>query len=270
MTAPPPVPVPRKPAAASGEALAALSVVLPVRDEAGSVGGVIDELFEVLGRRFALDVVAVDDGSGDGSGALLARRATAGAGLTVVRHAQAAGQSAALRSGARTARSEWLVLMDGDGQYDPGDIPRLLAALDAAAQPVPALVYGIRVERRDARSKRFASRAANRLRRWLLRDGCPDSGCGLKLIDREVFLGLPFFGGLHRFLPALVQGQGYRTVGIPVGHRPRRAGRSKYGNAGRALVGAVDLFGAMWLVRRTPRPEATVIQPAERGRADPR
>ena len=268
MTPSPPVPVPRKPAAPAGEAPAALSVVLPVRDEAGSVGGVIDELFKVLGHRFALDVVAVDDGSGDGSGALLAGRA--GPGVTVVRHARPAGQSAALRSGARAARAEWLVLMDGDGQYDPADIPRLLAALDAAAAPAPALVYGIRVERRDDRSRRLASRAANRLRRWLLRDGCPDSGCGLKLIDREVFLGLPFFGGLHRFLPALVQGQGYRTVGIPVGHRPRRAGRSKYGNAGRALVGAVDLLGAMWLIRRTPRPEAAVVQPAERGRADPR
>ncbi len=253
---------------------AQLSVVLPVRDEVDVIGGVLDELLSAQGRNDGFDILAVDDGSEDGSADLLDRRAREEPALRVVRHARPAGQSAALRTGARAARGDWLILMDGDGQYDPRDIPRLTAVLDAEA-PLPALVYGIRTRRGDPLSKRIASRAANRVRRFLLRDGCPDTGCGLKLINREVFLDLPYFAGLHRFIPALVQCRGYRALGLPVRHRPRTTGVSKYGNLERALVGIVDLLGVVWLTRRTPRPEvrpaaAETLLVEERARVGPR
>lgn len=236
-----------------------ISVVIPVLNEAGNIGAVLDELDDVLRGRVEFDVVVVDDGSSDDTGEVVAQRAGRIPGLALVRHSRRAGQSAGLRSGARIARSEWLITMDGDGQYDPNDIHGLIAAVESASEPLPALIFGIRSSRRDSWAKRLASRFANGLRRWMLRDGCPDTGCGLKLINRDVFLSLPFFAGLHRFLPALVQGYGYRVVGVAVSHRPRRAGTSKYTNVGRALVGIFDLFGAMWLIRRTPRPAARSV-----------
>ena len=256
-----PMPILRKPGpqAAVPDSVARISVVIPVLDEAGNIAAVLDELDGALRGRVDFDVVVVDDGSSDGTGdvvALCARRMPV---LALVRHDRRAGQSAGLRSGARIAGADWLITMDGDGQYDPADIHALIAALESAPQPQPALVYGIRSSRRDTTARRFASRFANGLRDWMLRDGCPDTGCGLKLINREVFLGLPFFAGLHRFLPALVQGCGYGVLGVAVHHRPRPAGASKYTNAGRALVGLFDLFGVMWLIRRTPRPAARSV-----------
>jgi dolichol-phosphate mannosyltransferase len=197
----------------------------------------------------AHEIIYVDDGSDDGSIDVL----RADGGLTVLRHRQSCGQSAAIVTGVRAARGVWIATLDGDGQNDPADIPALLAR--AQAEPGIALVAGHRTRRRDTAVKRFSSRAANALRAFLLGDATPDTGCGLKVFKREVFLQLPIFDHMHRFLPALFIRAGGRVVSVPVNHRPRTRGVSKYGTLDRALVGVVDLAGVAWLQRRGRRPE---------------
>jgi dolichol-phosphate mannosyltransferase len=173
--------------------------------------------------------------------------------LRVLRHRRSAGQSAALVSAIRAARGTWIATLDGDGQNDPADIPALLARAEAADSP--ALVAGWRARRRDTALKRLSSRLANAVRGALLGDRTPDTGCGLKVFRRETFLRLPPFDHMHRFLPALVRRDGGTVVNQRVNHRPRAAGRSKYGVMNRLFVGIVDLFGVMWLQRRPIRPE---------------
>jgi dolichol-phosphate mannosyltransferase len=169
----------------------------------------------------------------------------------VLRHPSRAGQSAAIRSGVRAARAAWIVTLDGDGQNDPADIPALLAAAGAEAAD---LVGGVRVRRQDSLSKRLASRFANGLRQALLADGAVDTGCGIKVFRRDAYLGLPFFGAQHRFVPALMRLSGHTVAFRPVGHRPRGRGVSKYVNWRRAAVGIFDLLGVLWLKARTPLP----------------
>lgn len=166
-----------------------------------------------------------------------------------MRHLRNAGQSAALRTGVKAARGAWIATLDGDGQNVPADIPKLLDSRDAS-DPEVKLFAGWRVQRHDPWHKRVASRVANALRGRLLRDATPDTGCGIKLFERACFLDLPWFDHMHRFLPALVQRAGWKTISVPVAHRPRQSGQSKYTNFHRALVGAVDLFGVAWLIRR--------------------
>jgi dolichol-phosphate mannosyltransferase len=229
-----------------------LSVVVPVKNEAENIAPLVAEIRAALDGVTAYEIVYVDDGSTDGTAAELAR---AGAGLPrlrVLRHGSSCGQSAAIRTGVKAARGEWIATIDGDGQNDPADIPRLLAMAREAG--IATLIAGWRQKRKDTGWKRFSSRVANGVRSRLLRDATPDTGCGLKVFRREMFLDLPYFDHMHRFLPALVQRAGGRTVSVPVNHRPRARGVSNYGTLDRLLVGIVDLFGVMWLVRRSSRP----------------
>ena len=170
--------------------------------------------------------------------------------MRVLGHLAQSGQSTAIRNGVKSARAKWIVTLDGDGQNDPADIPRLIAARDAADRDT-RLFAGWRVNRRDSASKRWASRWANAIRSRLLHDATPDTGCGIKLFEREAFLDLPYFDHMHRYLPALMQRAGWKTSSIPVNHRSRRTGVSKYDNFHRALVGLRDLRGMAWLISRS-------------------
>ena len=234
-----------------------LSVVIPAHNEAGNVGPLLREIAAALRAAGApaYEVVIVDDGSSDATSDRAREAAREVSELVVVRHPAPAGQSFATLSGVRAARGRWVATLDGDGQNDPADIPKLIAARDAArgGGPGPLLLAGWRKARRDSWVKRASSRVANGVRGRLLGDSTPDTGCGLKLFEREAFLALPHFDHMHRFLPALFIRSGGRVVSVEVGHRPRERGRSHYGLFDRLGVGIVDLFGVMWLMRRGPR-----------------
>jgi dolichol-phosphate mannosyltransferase len=202
-------------------------------------------------------LIYVDDGSTDSTAERLNALRGADRPIRVLRHDRRCGKTAALITGVAAARAPWIVTMDGDGQDDANDVPRLLEAAWAGGEPFP-LVAGIRTERRDSWSRRFATRFANGLRQALLHDNCPDTACGLKAFRREAFLRLPAFEGMHRFLPALFQTYGYPLVCRPVTNRPRLSGQSKYTNFGRAVVGLSDMLGVIWLQRRTRLPRSVV------------
>ncbi len=230
-----------------------LAVVVPVYDEEDNIVPLLREIAQALRGRVAFELVVVDDASRDATVERLCGEMAGFPELRVVRHLSQAGQSTAIHNGVRAARAEWIVTLDGDGQNDPADIPMLLAARDAG-QATVKLYAGWRVERRDGASKRWASRFANAIRAHLLHDATPDTGCGIKLFERQAFLELPYFDHMHRYLPALMQRAGWSTVSVPVNHRERGSGRSKYGNLGRALVGISDLRGVAWLIRRSRLP----------------
>jgi dolichol-phosphate mannosyltransferase len=227
----------------------ALSVVIPAHNEADNIGALVDEVCQALRGVCRFEIVCVDDASRDATVAVLQAALPRVAELRVVCHARQGGQSAALVTGVKAARAPWIATLDGDGQNDPADLPRLLQARDAAG-PEVRLFAGWRVVRRDSWAKRVGSRIANAVRQWLLRDATPDTGCGIKLFERAAFLDLPAFNHMHRYLPALFQGLGHRTLSVPVGHRPRGAGQSKYTNFGRLKVAFADLAGVAWLLRR--------------------
>lgn len=250
-------PVPEGTASAAGDArtdaVPDVSVVIPAHDEAGNLPGLIGEIIAALGHR-PHEIIVVDDGSRDETPAVLKTLAASTVALRVVRHARAAGQSAAVRSGVLRARAPVIVTLDGDGQNDPAYIPAMLDRL-AAGGPRLGIVAGQREKRKDGTMKTVASRLANGLRGAILKDGTRDSGCGLKAVRREVFLRLPFFDGWHRFLPALVLREGYGVDHLTVVDRPRGFGRSKYGILDRGARGVLDLFGVWWLRRRMRRVE---------------
>lgn len=229
-----------------------LSVLIPVLDEQDNILPLLDEIYAALAAAPDFEVVVVDDGSTDETAARVTRALAEYPTLRLIRHAGRAGKSAALMTGARVAAGEWLLFIDGDRQNDPADIPGMLDRCEI--DPDIVLVNGIRTRRQDTLSKRLASRIANAVRGALLRDDCSDTGCGLKLIRRELFLDLPAIDCLHRFIPALVRGRGLAHANQPVKDRPRATGVSKYTNWQRALVGLSDLFGVMWLIRRQKRP----------------
>jgi dolichol-phosphate mannosyltransferase len=234
-----------------------LSILIPAHNEADNILPLLAEIDAALARPglsgfLPAEIIVVDDGSTDATAAELKGARLHHHNLRVLRHDERSGQSAALQSGVRAARGEWIATLDGDGQNDPADLERLAAAL--AADPGLALASGLREKRRDSFSRRFASRFANKLRQSILQDGCTDSACGLKIFRRDAFLALPGFDGMHRFMPALFLSQGHRAVYLPISHRPRQRGVSKVTNAGRAAVGITDLFGVWWLKRRARRP----------------
>jgi len=229
-----------------------VAVVIPVKDEAGNIGPLIDEIGREL-TGYAFEVVCVDDGSSDGTAEELAAVKRRSPWLTVVRHRSACGQSTATLTGVRAARAEWIVTIDGDGQNPPGEIRKLIAARDAAGGAV-AMVAGQRERRHDSWFRRLSSRVANGVRQRLLKDGIRDTGCSLKLFRRRTFLDLPYFDHMHRFLPALVQRQGGTVITTPVAHRARVHGESKYGFHNRLWPGIVDLAGVLWLQRRARIP----------------
>ena len=235
-----------------------LSIVVPVRNEADNIQPLLAEIHAALRDKGEFEVLYVDDGSTDATPARLRAALTDFPRLRVLAHARSCGQSAALMTGARAARADWITTLDGDGQNDPADIPKLLAARDSAQNVV--LVSGYRKKRHDSFLKKISSRIANGVRSSLLGDATPDTGCGLKLIARSTYLELPFFDHMHRFLPALVQRAGGATLIVEVNHRPRTRGRSNYGVLDRLWVGIVDLFGVMWLKRRAARPEVSEVK----------
>ncbi|NIE75111.1 glycosyltransferase family 2 protein [Pantoea sp. Tr-811] len=230
-----------------------LSVLIPAKNEVENLPALLMEIRTALADE-AYEVLVVDDGSSDHTLQVLRQLKQHGfSQLRILRHDRSLGQSTSLWHAAEAARGRWLATLDGDGQNDPADIPGMLA-LVRGGQDLGGgiqLVAGHRVNRRDTASKRWASRLANGLRRRLLKDNTPDTGCGLKLIERAAFLRLPYFDHMHRFIPALILRHNGRMLVHPVNHRPRHAGVSKYGNLDRALVGILDLVGVWWLIRRT-------------------
>ncbi len=239
-----------------------ISLVIPAFNEEGNIGRLVTECFDTIPDDILGELIVVDDCSTDNSGAEIAELQTQHPNLRYLRHEENAGQSASLRTGILAAGFDIIAQLDGDGQNDPADIPNLYQRLDMpqtgmsennGANPV-ALVGGVRTKRKDTGSKRIASRAANKIRDWVLRDGCPDTGCGTKIYWRDAFLMLPFFTSIHRYLPALFQSYGYRCEYVPVNDRPRLVGVSKYNNLNRALVGLYDLVGVSWLRKRTVAP----------------
>ncbi len=228
-----------------------LSVVVPVRNEQDNIAPLIKEIHAALDGVVDYEIVYVNDGSTDATAQRLAEIHATCPRLRVLRHATSCGQSTAVRSGIKAARGDWIATLDGDGQNDPADIPKLISALEQGVE----LVGGNRRHaRRDTWIKRISSVIANGVRSRLLGDATPDTGCGLKLFSREVFLDLPYFDHMHRFLPALVIRHGGRVVSVPANHRPRERGVSNYGTLDRLMVGIVDLFGVMWLQRRAKCP----------------
>jgi dolichol-phosphate mannosyltransferase len=229
-----------------------VSVLIPAKNEASNLKALIEEVRTALADE-AYEIIVVDDGSTDATLHELRQIKNNGLStLRILRHERSLGQSTSLYHAALAAKGQWLATLDGDGQNDPADIPGMLA-LVRGEQGLAGiqLVAGHRVNRRDNASKRWASRFANGLRSRMLKDQTPDTGCGLKLIERAAFLRLPYFDHMHRFIPALIQRHNGRMITHPVNHRHRTSGVSKYGNLDRALVGILDLIGVWWLIRRT-------------------
>lgn len=231
-----------------------ISVVVPVHNEQGAAGPLAREIAEAFAGR-SYEMIFVDDASKDGTLAELRRLMGELPALRVLSHGSNAGQSRAVRTGVLAARAPIVVTLDGDGQNPPADAPKLVDLL--AASPVNvALVGGVRAKRRDTGAKRWASRWANRIRRGLLADDAADTGCGLKAFRRDVFLRLPYFDHVHRYLPALTIREGYQNLYLDVDHRHRETGQSKYTNWGRLMASVSDLMGVMWLKSRSRRPGA--------------
>lgn len=227
-----------------------VSVVIPVRNEAENVVPLAIELATALAG-VPHELIFVDDGSTDDTARVL--RGLGDGAIRVFRHNRSCGQSAAIVTGAGAARGHWLATIDGDGQNDPADLPALLRrAMDGGER---CLAAGHRTRRRDGWVKRKTSKVANTVRARLLGDATPDTGCGLKVLPRALFMALPQFDHMHRFLPALVLRAGGRVVSVPVNHRPRLRGVSNYGTLDRLAVGVVDLAGVWWLQRRWRIPE---------------
>jgi dolichol-phosphate mannosyltransferase len=226
------------------------SVVVPVCNEAENVEPLAREIDAALNSR-AYEMIFVNDGSTDETAAILKKLKSSLPALRVLSHSFRSGQSAAVASGVRAARAPWVATLDGDGQNDPADIPKLIEARDGPEGRGVQLIMGNRkASRKDTAFRKLQSSVANGVRSSLLGDGTPDAGCGIKLFSREVFMDLPRFDHMHRFLPALFQRHGARVVSVPVSHRPRTRGTSKYGMLNRLWVGIVDIGGVMWLRRR--------------------
>ncbi len=232
-----------------------LTIVIPVFNEAGSIGPLLDEIAAVLEGQTDYEIIVVDDGSSDATADRLDACRQQQSRLRLLQHPQRRGQSAAIASGVNAAQAPWIATLDGDGQNDPADIPALYATATAADAPANLwLIAGWRRSRQDSRLKRISSRIANGVRSRLLRDNTPDTGCGLKVFTRDVFLALPQFDHMHRFLPALVLRAGGQVRSVEVRHRPRGLGVSKYGVHNRLWAGMADLLGVRWLQRRGLRP----------------
>ncbi|MGH8049470.1 MAG: glycosyltransferase family 2 protein [Arenimonas sp.] len=226
------------------------SVVVPVFNERDNVTPLVNEIVAALRGKHSFEIVYVDDQSKDDSFQVLKDLMASVPELRVVQHIRQSGQSTAVRNGVKAARGQWIATLDGDGQNDPADIPKLIEARNKAA-PEIKLFAGWRVNRKDTGSKRWASKIANSIRASFLKDETPDTGCGIKLFERAVFMDLPYFDHMHRYLPALVKRAGFQSVSVPVNHRERGSGVSKYNNIGRAWVGLKDLRGVAWLIKRS-------------------
>jgi dolichol-phosphate mannosyltransferase len=231
-----------------------LSVLVPVHNEAQNIAGLIGEIRAALDPLLDYEIVYVDDGSTDDTYGELLKAARECRNLRIVRHRNNCGQSTALSTAVKAARAARVVTLDGDGQNDPADIPKLWARSSEAGNGENLIICGYRRRRQDTLLKKFSSRIANNFRQFVLKDATPDTGCGIKLFRRAAFLELPYFDHMHRFLPALFLRQGGKAISVEVNHRPRTKGQSHYGMANRLWIGLVDTFGVAWLQRRIKHP----------------
>jgi dolichol-phosphate mannosyltransferase len=237
-----------------------ISVVIPVLNEQDNVARLLAEISQAAAYSPITDIVFVDDGSTDKTPAILSSLRVIESRLRVIRHKVRSGQSAALHTGIRLAKSQIIVTLDGDCQNDPADIRHLFSLFEEkGGKNYPLMIAGERAKRHDNIIRRFSSCLANKFRSWLLRDKTKDTGCSLKMFRREDYLSLPYFNHMHRFLPALMQREGVQVFHIDVSHRPRTSGVSKYGTLDRLLVGISDIYGVYWLMRRA-RPKTDITE----------
>lgn len=237
-----------------------ISIVIPAKNEAGNILPLLDGIDAACAGRAEYEVIVVDDGSTDGMGDLVRDRMATHPNLRLLRHDVSGGQSAGVHSGVLAAKGGIVCTLDGDGQNPPEELPKLFEPLLTPGSDAIGIVAGQRVGRQDTASKKLASRFANGLRSWALKDGTRDTGCGLKGFRRDAFLRLPFFNHMHRYLPALFARDGWQVAHVDVSHRPRGEGRSNYNNLQRGLVGAIDLLGVMWLLRRRKKSRAEEVR----------
>lgn len=237
-----------------------ISVVIPFYNEAGNVIPLIEAIIHSLKDKTQFNIILIDDASRDSTYAEITTCIQNYPEVTGVRHLRQRGQSAALWTGITMAPHEWILTLDGDGQNNPADALMLLNTLKNTPNTHDIVIFGNRPDRKDSWFTKFNSRAANRIRQFILKDNCPDTGCGLKLFPRKGFLSLHHFNHFHRYLPTLFQMQGYHTINVPVTHRPRTRGKSKYGFWNRFLPGVWDLVGVLWLKNRPLRAEIAVIE----------
>lgn len=249
----------------SDTAAPTLAVVVPVHNETENLAPLIDEIRAALDGGAPYEIIYVDDGSTDATLSMLKDLAAKVAELRVLRHVACCGQSAAIWTGVQAARAPLIATLDGDGQNDPADIPALVTKYNEEGGGERLMIAGLRAKRRDTYIRRLSSRIANGIRSGLLQDETPDTGCGLKVFPRQAFLDFPRFDHMHRFMPALMIRLGGRVLSVPVNHRPRERGTSKYGVWNRVWVGIVDLFGVMWLQRRGSKPEVVEETPGHGG-----
>jgi len=240
-----------------------LTIVIPVFNEVESIGPLLDEISTQFDAATAYEIIVVDDGSIDGTPAVLQAAGQSYPQLRILRHRECYGQSAAIASGVRAAKKHWIATLDGDGQNDPADILKLFRVMDETHDDV-CLVAGYRKRRRDGWLRRATSRIANAVRSAILDDSTPDSACGLKIFARTAFLSLPQFDHMHRFLPALVQRQGGKVLSVEINHRERLRGQSKYGIHNRLWIGIIDMLGVHWLQRRCKQPVVSEISTSSR------
>ena len=228
-----------------------------MRNEAENVAPLIREIYAELSKKTDFEIVCIDDGSDDTTEFELRQIKITYPSLRVIQHHNCCGQSTAISTGIKAARGAWIVTLDGDGQNPPSEIPKLFHALkyNLKSNPtsVPLMIAGQREARKDSWFRRLCSIVANSLREIVLQDGIRDTGCSLKLFQREVFLNLPYFDHMHRFMAPLARREGATVLAMPVSHAPRQTGQSKYSNLQRMLVGISDIFGVMWLIRRSPK-----------------
>lgn len=230
-----------------------ISVIVPVMNEAGNIKPLITAIDEAFANR-SIEIIYVNDASTDSTLDELVAEKASRKHLRIINHGKRSGQSAALRTGIFAARAETIATLDGDGQNPPADLVNLENAWQSAKQHhMLVMAAGVRKKRRDNWGKRIASRWARQFRAWLLGDSHPDSGCGIKVFDRALFLRMPYFNHIHRFMPILAKREGAEVLAVPVGHAARQVGNSKYGNLDRLLVGISDIRGVMWLMRRSPK-----------------
>jgi dolichol-phosphate mannosyltransferase len=230
-----------------------LSVIVPVRNEESNVAPLVREIVAALTGRFDFEIIYINDGSTDDTAQVLRELRAEVPQLRFLTHTRACGQSAAVHSGVCYARKPWIGVLDGDGQNDPADLPHLWTWISSQPQGplvAPVMAIGRRARRQDSLWRKFCSDTARRARKVILGDAVPDSGCGIKILHRDLFLSLPYFDHMHRFMPSLILRAGGKVASIPVNHRARTAGRSKYGTLDRALAGVWDLVGVMWLQHR--------------------
>ena len=239
-----------------------VSIVVPVYNEADNISVLIAEIVEAMSEAEAYEIIYVDDGSKDNTASVLKQIQQDVGMLRVIHHQQSCGQSTAIYTGVKAASYTCVATLDGDGQNDPADIPRLYEVLMQQRKSNSNLwmVAGWRNKRHDSAWRLFSSKVANTVRSRLLGDNTPDTGCGLKVFLRDEFLRLPYFDHMHRFLPALILRAGGQVISEPVNHRARAHGYSKYGTLDRLWVGIVDILGVIWLQKRVKLPEVNEIE----------